>query len=491
VLFEILVSLSLVMITATGLLATFMVRSQSVQLENLQTLIGRALREEANQSSFPVIGGSPGVAWWISENDSFRPLGLGLDAEPETPDPVLEALAESARIEGSAVVGSGRPWEPLRFAVPVIASGEIAIARIEPAVSGSVLIALLLTDSVVFIAMGGFLLRRRVAAPLLQLAAAAREIGQGARGMRVQVDGDGEAAEVAVAFNEMTEALEQRSLELEKAVSELRDSNRSLRRARDGLDRAERLASVGSLAAGVAHEVGNPMGALLAFLDLAKRDDEMGSKTREHLNRASEQGTRVREILRQLLDFSRPPRSVRMPLDVASVAKQTLGLIRAQSRFENVELEMIAGDGLVPAVGDESVVAQILLNLMLNACDAALDAAPPARVTVTVRPAPLVVRSGDAGDWRAARRSMDGVECEVADSGDGVREEDRERIFDPFFTTKDPGVGTGLGLANALQLAEELGGVVELKREGPLAGAAFVLRLPIEGAVDGEVRGSG
>lgn len=371
----------------------------------------------------------------------------------------------------------------------VVSTGDIALAWITSVMSGNALVALLLTASAAFAAVGGFLLRRRIVAPLRKLAVAAREIGNGTRGTRVRVEGDGEVAEVALAINEMTDALEQRSVELEKVVFELRDTNRSLRRARDGLDRAERLASVGSLAAGVAHEVGNPMGALLAFLDLAKRDSELSVKTREHLNRASEQGSRVREILRQLLDFSRPPRSVPMPVDLAAVARQTLGLVRAQSRYEEVEIEMDDGDCFVKAVGDESVVAQILLNLMLNACDAALDSAPPARVVVTLRLAPFVVRLGDVGDQGAARKSMDGIECEVADSGPGVLEEDRERVFDPFFTTKDPGEGTGLGLANAQKLAEELGGVVELKRTGPLAGAAFALKLPIEFALDTGVRG--
>lgn len=481
---EVLVSLTLVMVTATGLLAAFMIRTQGIQIENLRGLIGQALRAEAHAPSFRDIGGSDVVQWWILENGSFRALG----AEGEAPSPALEVLAESARFEGSAVMGVGRPWEPLRFAVPLAGSDEIAVGRIAPAASRKVLLALLITDCVVFIAMGGYLLRRRIVIPLRQLAAAAREIGEGARGTRVHVDGEGEAAEVALAFNEMTEALEQRSAELEKAVSELRDTNRSLRRARDGLDRAERLASVGSLAAGVAHEVGNPMGALLAFLDLAKRDSGLDATTLEHLDRASEQGSRVREILRQLLDFSRPPRSLRMPLDLAAVARQTLGLVRAQSRYEAIEFEVEVEGDLASAIADEGVVAQILLNLMLNACDAALDCPGVSRVRVTLASAPLAVRRSDAEGNRAIRSSMDGVECEVADSGAGVRDEDRERIFDPFFTTKDPGVGTGLGLANALRLSEELGGIVELRDCSPLPGAAFVLRLPTQVAPDSRVR---
>ncbi len=473
---EVLVSMTLVMVTATGLLAAFMVRTQSIQIESLQGLIGRALRAEAAAASFRIMGGSEGVEWWILDRGSSRALGN----QPNGPGGALEALAESARSEGSAVLGVGRPWEPLRFATPLAATGEVAVARIPPAISGRFLAALLIADCIVFTGMGSYLLRRRVVIPLRQLAVAANEIGEGGRGVRVHVEGEGEAAEVALAFNEMTESLEVRSAELEKAVCELRDSNRSLRQARDGLDRAERLASVGSLAAGVAHEVGNPMGALLAFLDLAKRAPELGDKTLEHLERASEQGSRVREILRQLLDFSRPPRTLRAPVDLAAVVQQTQALVRAQTRYQDVSFAMESEGALQSAIADESVVAQILLNLMLNACDAALESGADHRVTVTLRAAPLVVRGGDRDNARASRRSMDGIECEVADSGPGVRDEDRERIFDPFFTTKDPGAGTGLGLANAMKLAEELGGTVELKGRSPLPGAAFVLRLPAQ-----------
>jgi len=485
--FEVLASLTLVMVTAIGLLAAFMVRTQSVQIDQLRGPIGRALQAEANAPAFRFVGGTGNVQWWIEEEGVLRPVG----SHRSFASPALRDLAISARREAGAVVGSGRPWEPLRFAAPIGDGSEVAVGRIPPTVPGTVLLALLFADCAIFIAMGAYLLRRRVIAPLRQLAFAAREIGEGARGTRLHVEGGNEATDVAAAFNEMSEALEERGIELEKAIVELRATNKTLRTARDGLDRAERLASVGSLAAGVAHEVGNPMAALLTFLELARRDTAICSATRGHLDRATEQGSRVREILRQLLDFSRPPRSLRMPVDVGAIARQTIGLVEAQRRYADVTYELDVAESVPSAIADASVVAQILLNLVINASDASLESVERACVRVRVRSEPLAVRQNDQTGWLAERRrQIDGVACEVADNGPGVAEIDRERIFDPFYTTKDPGLGTGLGLANALKLAEELGGAVELESDGPLRGAAFVLRLPVEVLEHDAVRGA-
>jgi C4-dicarboxylate-specific signal transduction histidine kinase len=268
----------------------------------------------------------------------------------------------------------------------------------------------------------------------------------------------------------MSEALEERTQQLEKVVAELRQSNANLQRARAGLDRAERLAAVGSLAAGVAHEVGNPMGALLAFLDLVRREDSLSEAGAGYLAKASQQGTRVREILRQLLDFSRPPQLERGPLCVREVLAQTLELVRAQARYSRVVFDVSAREDVPRASADRAVLSQILLNLLVNASDAVAEEAEP-RVEIHIR------RGAERGDADEAP----GVECEVADNGPGVAEADCERIFDPFFTTKAPGEGTGLGLANSQRFAEELGGSIEVGRS-PMGGASFVLHLRAQGA---------
>jgi signal transduction histidine kinase len=261
-------------------------------------------------------------------------------------------------------------------------------------------------------------------------------------------------------------------------VRELRESNRNLRTARAGLDRAERLAAVGRLAAGVAHEVGNPMGAMLAFLELARREGSLSEVGRGHLERAMREGERVRVILRQLLDFSRPRRTERAPLDLVAVAEETAELMRAQQRYRDVVIEVAPEGKPPPALADRNGVVQVLLNLLINSADALAGASGQARVRVGVRPAATWTRAGEGPRSAGARRDFDAVECVVADNGPGIAADDRERIFDPFFTTKAPGEGTGLGLSNAVRVAEELGGSLELEPEDGGGGATFVLRLP-------------
>jgi signal transduction histidine kinase len=345
----------------------------------------------------------------------------------------------------------------------------------------------------VFTAFGAYLLRRRLVLPLQRLAGAARAIADGASGARVPVDGAAEAADVAAAFNDMTEALEGRTGELEKAVLDLRQSNESLRSARAGLARAERLAAVGRLAAGVAHEVGNPMGALLGFMDMAQRDGEISAASRRHLGRAAKEGERVRSILRQLLDFSRPPRSTLEAVDLFALCEETADLVRAQRRYAGISIEVASEGSPPPAFADASGVAQIVLNLLLNAADALGSGHRDPVIRLIVRPAALHVRAGEGVAAAEGRRQFDAVACVVRDNGPGVAEEDQERIFDPFFTTKAPGEGTGLGLSNAARFAEEFGGSLELAATPPEGGAEFVLRLPsAEGASpdrSGDTRG--
>jgi signal transduction histidine kinase len=373
----------------------------------------------------------------------------------------------------------------VRFAVPLDAEGAVAAARLPGEAAAQlrlpalpVVAAVVAADLLIFGAFGAFVLRRRVVAPLQRLAAAAHHLGGGEGGPQVAVEGTREVAELAAAFNEMSEALENRRRAVEKVVVELREANRDLRRARAGLDRAERLAAVGRLAAGVAHEVGNPIGAILALLDLAGRDPGIGEATRTHLERAGREGERVRRILRQLLDFSRPPRPLPGPVDLAAVAEETVALVSAQRRYAAIAFSVQRAAEVPVARGDAGAVAQILLNLVLNAADAVQDAPAP-RVELHVRPAVLGVRGGEAPAAAAARRQPDAVECVVADDGVGIPEEDRERIFDPFYTTKAPGEGTGLGLANAARLASELDGSVELVVPPEGLRTAFALRLPV------------
>ncbi len=465
--------MTLVMITATGVLAALLVKTHEASVRRLHPLAARALLADAS-APIPSTGALvPELRWW-----TVTPKGRASsrDGHAEPIDAGSRELALEAGRVRAPLLRAGFPWEPVRFAV--LRDGELVVARLPPAVPGVLVLALLLADGLVFTAFGAILLRRRLVGPLQRLAGATRALADGDLAARAPAEGPRETWEVACAFNEMSEALEARTGDLEKAVGGLRQSNEQLREAHVELDRAERLASVGRLAAGVAHEVGNPMGAMLAFVELAKRDRGLSEEGRGHLDRVLQEGQRVRTILRQLLDFSRPPRTERVPVDLLELARETAKLVRAQRRYAAVALEVAGEGGLPPARADRNGVAQILLNLLLNALDSVTAAGvDEPRVTVRVRPARGPARAGDDPAAAARRRRIEEVECVVEDNGPGVAEADRERIFDPFFTTKEPGEGTGLGLSNALRFAEELGGSLRL---APAAeGAAFVLRLPV------------
>jgi len=474
---EVLLSLALLMGAAIFVLGGLLLATHESHVRQLHGLASRSLLADA-RSPLPLLPESvPGMRWWwvdAAGHAAPRSQGAGeIDAG-------ARELAAEALAKGRPLLRAGRPWQAILFAAPV-GSGEVAVAWLPPVASPAVLASALLCALCVFTGFGAYVLRGSLVLPLERLAGAARAIGAGELAARAPVLGTREIAEVAQAFNAMGEALARRSEALEKAVADLRESNQRLRDARAGLDRAERLAAVGRLAAGVAHEVGNPMGALLAFMDLASRDPGLGAGGREHLSRGQREGERVRRILRQLLDFSSPPRGARVPIDLARLCEETAALVRAQQRYARIRIEVAAEGQPPPALADPSGVAQIVLNLLVNAADALCQGSPEPGIRVTVRPALARVRAGDPGrEAAASRRRPDAVECVVEDNGPGIAEEDRERVFDPFFTTKPPGEGTGLGLANAVRFAEEFGGTLELlpaRREG---GAVFVLRLPAQ-----------
>jgi len=477
---EVLLSLALVMVTGTGLLVAFFLEISHVRIEALHSLLGKGLVAEARiqtqARTFGLDAVERGVWWRVDEAGHVS--GLNSSAGPMDSD--SRSLADESLASGEALVESGAPWDPIRFAIPDLEEGSVVIGRIDAPVSGAVLAGLIFIDVLIFGLFGVTLLRRRVVGPLHRLSHAVREIGEGGLPSRVPVEGVGEIEALGAAFNEMQEALASRTGALEKAIHELRTVNESLLQARDGLDRAERLAMVGSLAAGVAHEVGNPMGALIAFLDVASRDPGLGEEGRRCLDRATEQGERVRVILRQLLDFSRPPQIEHGPIKLEEVAQQVGELVSAQMQFSDIEFEVRLEQGVGCARGDLGIASQILLNLALNAASAMKDSATR-KIRFEIARTVRRHRDGEANDGMLSFVRSDSIVCRIADSGPGIDLDCPERIFDPFFTTKAPGEGTGLGLANARRLAQELGGSLEFEPAGSeLGGALFCLVLPAE-----------
>jgi signal transduction histidine kinase len=466
---ELLVQMAVVMATATGVLVFLGLRLQETRLDQTWPLAAQALARL--DSEYPELPPGPaGAHWWrLDGQGTARPLG---DAPPI--DGETRALAEAAQARGKMLLSRGWPWEPVRFATPD--ARGIAAMRLPATAPPAMLAAFVFGAIAIFTAFGAVVLRGTVVRPLERLARATRAVAAGDLEVRIPEEGVAETAGMARAFNEMTEALAGRTQSLEKAVADLRESSRNLRTARQGLERAERLAAVGTLAAGVAHEVGNPAGALLAFLDLVARDPDLSDASRVHLGKARAQVERVRSILRDLLGFARPTRGECAPVDLARVAEEVLELVRAQRRYAGVVFRVEVAGEVPPALADRAAVAQMLLNLVVNAGDAVRPEGGEVRVRLA--PSALDRRAGDDTASAAGRSRIDAVELRVEDDGPGVPAADRERIFDPFFTTKDPGEGTGLGLANALRSAEQMGGRLDLADDRPGTGAVFVVTLP-------------
>jgi len=461
---ELLLSLGLVMILATLVQAAVLATHHE---SSLRDLIGRALLAEARAPARISDAVLPGTEWWTVHPDGRVETRGPI---PATIDTTTLALAIDARTRVEPLLQPGAIWERIRMAVPLESGGAVAVAAVPRWASWQlrvaplgVLAVVLLADVVIFGALGVYLVRRRVVQPLSRLARTAHQIAAGEWQARAAAEGTAEVADLADSFNEMTTALEGRTSELEKAVKELAEKNADLSHARAGLDRSERLAAVGRLAAGVAHEIGNPIGAILALVDLAARDPGL-SAGKQHLERAGREGLRVRDILRQLLDFSRPPQPQCVPTHLVACADEARALVEAQPDYAGVEFVSSFEAAVPHALADPTAVLQILVNLLLNAGDSVEQARSEGRDAGRVE-----IRVGT---------SPEGVACHVSDDGTGIPVEVRERIFDPFFTTKPAGEGTGLGLANAARLAEELGG--SLRCGAPRSGwrTVFSLHLP-------------
>lgn len=323
-------------------------------------------------------------------------------------------------------------------------------AEDDPARTGQLVRAVALYMSVFALALLVFAytaLTRVIVRPIERLARAADKVATGARTLEVPSSGAREVAQLAASVRAMEQALRTK-------IDELTTTTRRLGETREQLTSSERLASVGRLAAGVAHEIGNPLAAIMGMHDLLD-DTETSDETRsDFLRRMRSETERIHVVVRDLLDYARPEAIGAAAADVRSVVDDTWKLVRPQKDFKGIELALDVADERV-ALGPQRLT-QVILNLLLNA-----GAAMAGQGTITVR----------------ARRDGPRVRIEVEDDGPGVPEGVAPRIFDPFVTTKDVGSGTGLGLAVCRGIVEGAHGTIALD-ETHRPGARFVIELP-------------
>src|SRR5574341_1053838 len=346
----------------------------------------------------------------------------------------------------------------------------VAAALTRAGFAAAALVALVAGDVAVVFVFGRHLLNRLVLNPLANLTAAADQLTAGNLAHRAPPAETRDFTELAERLNAMTDQLLD---------------------AQSQLVRTEKLATVGRFSAGVAHEVGNPLSALGTYLEVLQ---QRGADP-ELVTAASREADRIDRIVRGLLDYARPKDERLGAVDLPQVIKSVHELLKHQGALRNVDVTVACEPGVPPVRGNAHALEQVVVNLLLNAADAAKGG----RIVVGAAPwayrapdEPKQRRSDPAGDpsnrradqpshrrpWRPELApDTPGALLYVTDSGPGVPPEDRERVFDPFFTTKPPGFGTGLGLAVVQRTVHQSGGLVwvETAREG---GAAFKIFLP-------------
>jgi PAS domain S-box-containing protein len=234
-----------------------------------------------------------------------------------------------------------------------------------------------------------------------------------------------------------------------------------LKRLEEQLIQAEKLAAMGQMLAGVAHELNNPLTAILGVSELLRDRQGIDSSTKRQLEMTHRQARRAARIVQNLLEFSRPASPQKKALDLNSIMDRTLQLHEHSLRRNNIEVVFRPQQGLPAIVGDANQLIQVFLNLVSNAEQAIREARPSGRIAIQL--------------GRVGQR----VFASVHDNGIGIKPEALPKLFDPFFTTKRPGGGTGLGLSICMSILREHGGTIEAERL-PAGGAAFTVYLPIQ-----------
>jgi signal transduction histidine kinase len=385
--------------------------------------------------------------------------------------------------------------------------------------SQRMILILISLDAMVLIVFGSFLLSRVLVKPLKDLVRLTQKISQGDFSQKIEVTSKNEIGQLIASFNRMIEQLREGQENIKGHLESLELANRKLKQAQEELIRTEKLASIGKFAAGVAHEVGNPLGSILGYTTILGKEGICREEAKDYLNRIEREIERINRIVQDLLNFARPSKFEIHDVEINQVIENTLSLLSYQKNFKNIQTQIDLQSNLPLIKGDESQLSQVFINIILNAIDAMPNGGMlklkteeymvkkslpqfhiPRRkddpletdYSYLRNPDPLSVlftplESPSIYDGEKAQSFLTGftkfskrnrlIKISISDTGIGIKDEDLEKIFDPFFTTKDFNKGTGLGLSISLRIVESLGG--EIKVESQVGkGTTFEIYFP-------------
>lgn len=358
-------------------------------------------------------------------------------------------------------------YEPIRnYEGDVI--GILYVGQLEKAyisVRNKVIVAFFTIASVGFVVIIviSYLITRSITRPLSEMVELTQSIGMGDLNREVTVNSADEIGHLGRSFNQMVARLKKMRLELEEwgnlLEQKVKERTEELAVMQNTLMQSQRLASLGKLAAGIAHEINNPLGGILVLSSLALEDMKQEDPHRENLQEVIKQTMRCRDIVKGLLQFSRQEEGKTEYVQVNDVLNNTLSLIEKQALFHNIEVIKLFSNDLPHVLGDGSQLQQVFMNIILNAVQAMKEIG--------------VLTINTLHDQK-----NDMVVVDITDTGVGIPENLIDRIFDPFFTTKEVGEGTGLGLAIAYGIVTKHHGRMTVKSKEK-EGTTFTVKIPV------------
>jgi two-component system NtrC family sensor kinase len=369
--------------------------------------------------------------------------------------------------------------------------------------SRHIFLAYFVLDFFLLLTFGSYLLSRIVVVPIRRLLAATEQIAAGDYSQSVHAPGGAEIAELANSFNLMLEALRRKQEEAEAHMKSLERANTELQAAREETIRSEKMASIGLLAAGTAHEIGTPLSAIIGYTGILL--DEMKDDTvkADYLRRIEQESARIDRIVRDLLNYARPTTAEFEHLNIADLLADTIDMLERQGIFKKIRTSIEIEKDIPPLFIDRHQLLQVLINLIINARDAMPEGGEIAVRAYTgelrMNPEkdshlpPFTTMGRRKEDFQGAFRAsfLSGrsftncVKIEVRDRGTGIDEQNMGRIFDPFFSTKEPGKGTGLGLSISARIIDSFGGRITVE-SAKSKGTRFVIWLPVLEPVPGD-----
>ncbi len=317
-----------------------------------------------------------------------------------------------------------------------------------------IILANLLLGILLFIA--AMIIARSIARPIKNLAAAANKISTGELERKVPIEGRDEIRDLAIEFERMRQKLLESYQDLEQKIEQ---RTKALREAQAQVSHQEKMASMGILAAGVAHEIGNPLTSISSIVQIIKRKVNDDPKLQEYLNTILQNIDRISRIVRELVDFSRPTGSEFTHVNVNEVIRNAVGIVKYDRRAKKVTFKLnlredIPGLYLVP-----DQLLQVILNILINALDA--------------------LKEGQGTIEISTHLEDNYLKISIKDNGQGIAPEHLNKIFEPFFTTKKVGQGTGLGLSVSYGIIKNFKGKIEVKSELG-KGSTFIICLPVK-----------